>query len=397
MIKILQSVLLFFVATITHGYNTDLAIVPHKYEEMGKYYNFASNVEQEFKNGTWMNTEKESYIYELSDLPISRVTETWDTLLNTWTHSETKKYFWNSMGQLLSVYEVNQNSDTADALSKSIFYHNNIFGKISEEQYFTKDSSFWVPKLKNIYTYTISGLLKTEESQSWMLGKWALGKITKEFTYLNDTSYSVINNDYNLMWRTKKDFTYANHRDQLYYEEFTDPQFIGNWLLVQTFQSYYGLSGELDSAIGRAFEGEWGNVVKMIKTNEYIVDSMKVNFLIMENSDSGWYNSNKFNFMFVLAKGTPIKQRMLIDDIKNSLEMFPNPFNSSIKISYPNTKNFKSLSIFNSKGQIIKTLSKQSKIWDGLNNNGHKVPSGIYLIQLKANGQVYNRRVSLVR
>lgn len=98
------------------------------------------------------------------------------------------------------------------------------------------------------------------------------------------------------------------------------------------------------------------------------------------------------NMLSQVLTGTSIleENRKRIDKITVS----PNPFNSSIKITYPKTKG-STLTIYNSSGKLIKTLSKHT--WDGLNNNGHKVPSGIYLIQLKANGQVYNRRVSLVR
>jgi len=83
--------------------------------------------------------------------------------------------------------------------------------------------------------------------------------------------------------------------------------------------------------------------------------------------------------------------------IKNQGNIFkisPNPFNSSIKITYPKSKG-SSLTIYNSSGKLIKTLSTNT--WNGQDSHGNQVPSGIYLIQLKANDQVYNRRVSLVR
>jgi len=78
----------------------------------------------------------------------------------------------------------------------------------------------------------------------------------------------------------------------------------------------------------------------------------------------------------------------------NPVRVFPNPFSSSIKIAYPIIKEF-SITIYNLSGKKIKTLSNHS--WNGQDTHGNYVPSGIYLIQLKTNGQVFNNRVTLVR
>jgi len=71
---------------------------------------------------------------------------------------------------------------------------------------------------------------------------------------------------------------------------------------------------------------------------------------------------------------------------------YPNPFNSVTKIRYSTAMEGKvNIKIFNIMGQEVKTLVNQIKpcgehvaVWDGKNNHGQTVASGIYLIQMKA-------------
>jgi flagellar hook assembly protein FlgD len=63
------------------------------------------------------------------------------------------------------------------------------------------------------------------------------------------------------------------------------------------------------------------------------------------------------------------------------------------------------LSIYNIKGQLVKTLEdknlskgRKNYIWNGNNNQGLAVPSGIYLYNLKINGKlVETKKMSLIK
>ncbi len=74
---------------------------------------------------------------------------------------------------------------------------------------------------------------------------------------------------------------------------------------------------------------------------------------------------------------------------------YPNPFNPSTTISFSIPEESKvEVSVFNIKGQIVKTLvkdvcesGKHSVIWFGKDNNNKKCSSGIYFYQLKVNGK----------
>jgi len=76
-----------------------------------------------------------------------------------------------------------------------------------------------------------------------------------------------------------------------------------------------------------------------------------------------------------------------------SLEQnYPNPFNPSTTISFEIARDgFTELKIFDINGRLVKTVyagelsvGNHTKIWDGRNDAGSTVPSGIYLIKLKS-------------
>jgi len=92
-------------------------------------------------------------------------------------------------------------------------------------------------------------------------------------------------------------------------------------------------------------------------------------------------------------------------DIK--LSNYPNPFNPETKISFEmsddKTKNAGIL-IFNIKGQFVREFeikktgdNSKSVIWDGTDNFGKNVSSGIYLYKLKTNYSILTRKMLLMK
>jgi len=85
---------------------------------------------------------------------------------------------------------------------------------------------------------------------------------------------------------------------------------------------------------------------------------------------------------------------------------YPNPFNPSTTIAYqiPQDGNQVRLTIYNTLGQAIRTLvnTKQNTgnyqtVWDGKNNAGIDVPSGMYIYQLSSGDFVKARKLMLIR
>lgn len=81
---------------------------------------------------------------------------------------------------------------------------------------------------------------------------------------------------------------------------------------------------------------------------------------------------------------------------------YPNPFNPSTRIAFeiPQAENV-TLKIFNISGELIRTLTEEhlsagrhEKVWDGKDNAGNEVSSGIYLYRLNAG--FYDRSARMI-
>ncbi len=86
-----------------------------------------------------------------------------------------------------------------------------------------------------------------------------------------------------------------------------------------------------------------------------------------------------------------------------SLSNYPNPFNPQTTISYNIPQGIKgSISIYNVKGQLVKTFnnldSNSNKVvWNGRNNDDKQIPSGIYLYKLTAGDNSTVSKMTLLK
>lgn len=84
---------------------------------------------------------------------------------------------------------------------------------------------------------------------------------------------------------------------------------------------------------------------------------------------------------------------------------YPNPFNPETTISFDMPKaGFANLSVYNVKGQLVKTLvngnldwGRQSVVWNGTDNYGNSVTSGLYFYRLTTNGKTETKKMMLVK
>ncbi|MBW6513477.1 MAG: T9SS type A sorting domain-containing protein [Candidatus Syntrophosphaera sp.] len=87
------------------------------------------------------------------------------------------------------------------------------------------------------------------------------------------------------------------------------------------------------------------------------------------------------------------------------LQNFPNPFNPETTIGFDLPQAGKTnLSIYNVKGQLVKTLvdgdlgfGRHSYLWNGTDNGGNSVSSGLYFYRLSSGGHTESRRMMLLK
>ena len=83
------------------------------------------------------------------------------------------------------------------------------------------------------------------------------------------------------------------------------------------------------------------------------------------------------------------------------MQNYPNPFNPETTINfYLPEDNYIEVNIYNIKGEQVRTIYKgklhsgyQSIIWDGTNDRGVSLPSGIYIMSLNYNDMIINGKM----
>ncbi len=114
-----------------------------------------------------------------------------------------------------------------------------------------------------------------------------------------------------------------------------------------------------------------------------------------------------FNFVAGTAEylDTILNDTPVAPDQTSLDQNFPNPFQRSTRIGYQlQRRDNVSLTIYNLLGQEIQTLVQSTQnpgqyevVWDGLDNAGQQVSSGMYIYRLKSGSFSASGKMALVR
>ncbi len=123
-------------------------------------------------------------------------------------------------------------------------------------------------------------------------------------------------------------------------------------------------------------------------------------------------NALSENWSASLNYGTPATQNSIFSDTMQSLPIsfaleqnYPNPFNSLTEIPFSLLyKTFIRLNIYNLRGELVKTLLNGNYDagyytiqWDGTDNEGKSIGSGIYFYNLKADNYTKTHRMLMIK
>jgi hypothetical protein len=116
--------------------------------------------------------------------------------------------------------------------------------------------------------------------------------------------------------------------------------------------------------------------------------------------------SESYTFRFkVTTTTTDISDRMGLPKSISLLQNYPNPFSHSTTIAFSNpTGSPAALRVYTMLGREVRTLYADSRVsgtvvanWDGRDNAGNLVPTGIYIYKLSSNGTTLSRRMLFSR
>jgi len=100
---------------------------------------------------------------------------------------------------------------------------------------------------------------------------------------------------------------------------------------------------------------------------------------------------------------TPVTDPVLTPNINNVC--YPNPFRNSTTIKFEVNNNPTSITVYNIKGQVVRHLvqsqkfspGEQTVIWDGKDDKGQSVASGIYFYQIRSDNYTVRQKMLLIK
>ncbi len=128
-------------------------------------------------------------------------------------------------------------------------------------------------------------------------------------------------------------------------------------------------------------------------------------FTIPEEIPAEEYDNFKIEAAYIETSSTSSEPEE-IPGIQTELHKnYPNPFNPETTISFSLAQAGEiKITIYNIKGQKVQTLvndqlptGKHSAIWNGTNDNGKKVTSGIYFYKLKTDSYVETKKMMMLK
>ncbi len=156
-------------------------------------------------------------------------------------------------------------------------------------------------------------------------------------------------------------------------------------------------NGNGDSLWSRSF----GSVLNDVAYD--LVEDSEGDLIITGFADSYTLPGNYCAFLLKLGYETGIDN--IVHSSHFSATNYPNPFNPTTTIEFSIQNESKvDLSIFNIKGQFIKSLINESLFtgdysvtWDGVDNSGKFVGSGVYFYQIKTKSKILTKRMLLLK
>ncbi len=117
------------------------------------------------------------------------------------------------------------------------------------------------------------------------------------------------------------------------------------------------------------------------------------------------YDEGYFEIPVILTVGPPIEAEAILLAITQLHQNHPNPFNPTTTISFDLVNTGKiTLNVYNIKGELVRTLASEnypagqnSILWNGEDNNGSSVSSGIYFYSLKAGDHEETKKMILMK
>jgi len=378
--------------------NKILSVTVNPLKSLG--YVCVETISQDWENEAWVNMIKSEFTYDVNDYLIGVHVYMWDN--DQWNDASKTEVTNNSNGHPL----------------ESLLY------------VWNPDSNQWELLFRDTYTYDGSGLNTEVLSEMWMMTSWMnWGHFT--YTYDgNDHMIEVLDESWDFMTNAWKNaaltqFTYSGDKliEDLYqywennawvneYNAFYT--YIGNnitevlikdwdggqWVNSSHRDKYYNANNQPTEELETIWENEeWVNNTRVFIS--YDGNNNTSEWLVKEWVNEDWVND--FRTLYTYG-GVGINDH-LYSEYELNISNMPNPFSAYTNISFElSERNFIEVHIFDLTGKLVISLLSTDQsaglvelIWDGTNQEGNAVDTGIYFCTIKTGKNCNVHKISLVR
>ncbi|MCB9075913.1 MAG: DUF4832 domain-containing protein [Chitinophagales bacterium] len=174
----------------------------------------------------------------------------------------------------------------------------------------------------------------------------------------------------------------------------------GEWSWASSGSFYSSIGVEDDKRIEIAISK---NILSNLGATEginFILNVNDNNDNIVDDYAPDEYKTRSFSYSFLI---TSVKNEVDLIPNKIEIDAYPNPFNNSVNISFSmDPSKIESANIFDSLGKVVQSYNydeiKNQKItWDGKNNLGNSVVSGVYFFSLKTEKNINSKKLVLLK
>ncbi len=168
---------------------------------------------------------------------------------------------------------------------------------------------------------------------------------------------------------------------------------LDTWENVSKDVYTYNAQNKLAETVSMIWADEWTNDLQTLVT----YDTNGNLYQSLESSWTGtvWSSNYRYTYTWNGATANDDNTNPAIDTIR--ITTYPNPFNGemSLRVNSKGTQPVM-LSVYNTKGQLIKTISAKSNVnvsWDGRDEKNHTVSNGIYFVKAAIQGNSHTVKI----
>ncbi|MCP4548370.1 MAG: T9SS type A sorting domain-containing protein, partial [bacterium] len=150
----------------------------------------------------------------------------------------------------------------------------------------------------------------------------------------------------------------------------------------------------------------WENVSFDLADHFAVFDQVQLRFIAADDSDGSLIDAGVDDLaILALFGGTGIGDDVTVSFTPQLSQNHPNPFNPTTKISFSLPEaGLASLKVFDANGRLVKVLNdghlvagEHTLTWDGSDEQGHRLSSGVYFYRLRAENINLSKRMILVK